>query len=245
MTQEAPKTALVTGASQGIGRAAVKRLTADGWSVLALARNQDALSDLSRETGCAVAPVDLAEAGAIKQFCDAQLAAGTRFGAIVNNAAVMGGAPMGQQTLAEWERFMAINVTAPWALVSGLLTALVPGASIINVGSVASVTGFANRTAYCASKHALAGLTKAMAAELAPKGIRANLLVLGTFETPGLSELAGDRLSEFAARQLLNRLGAPDEAADAIAFLASSASSFMTGSSMTVDGGMLIKGATT
>lgn len=237
--------ALVTGASKGIGRAVVSQLVADGWSVIAVARDAAGLKSLSDETGCRTEIVDLADPVALEAFCAGLRAEGARLGAIVNNAAIMGGAPMGQQSRADFQRFFDINVTAPWALVSALLPAMVDGASIINVGSVASVAGFANRTAYCASKHALAGLTKAMAIELAPRDIRANLLVLGTFETPGLVELAGSRLAEFESRQLLNRLGKPEEAARVVAFLVSSAGSFITGASIPVDGGMLVGSAST
>lgn len=234
---EPARTVVVTGASRGIGEAIARRLVDTGWRVLVLDREPVHLADV------ALFETDLGDPDAVMHACEAIVSRGEPIHAVVNNAAIQGGEPIGEQSLDDWQRFLDINVTAPWLLVKGLEQSLAGDASILNIGSVASVTGFANRAAYVASKHALLGLTRALAMEFAPRGIRVNLLCLGTFETPTLLELAGDRLPGFANRQLLGRLGQPDEAADAALFLLSAQASFITGSIMTVDGGMLVKGA--
>ena len=243
MSASPSRTAVVTGASRGIGRAIAGALASDGWTVWGVARDAESLAALAHETGVQTAVVDLEAPGEIERFFAGLAERGTGVDAVVNNAAIMGGAPIAEQAVGDWERFLKVNVTAPWLVIKYAKPLLAPGASIINVGSVASVSGYANRAAYCASKHALLGMTKALALELAP--VRVNLLCLGSFETPGLQTLAGDRdvHQAFGPRQLLGRLGKVEEAAAAALFLASAQSAFMTGSIMTVDGGMLVKGA--
>lgn len=238
--------AVVTGASRGIGRAIALRLAEDGWRVWALSRGgAEAPETDSRIASLAL---DVADTAAVARFFAARAKENIRLNVLVNNAAIQGGAPVEEQSQEEWQRFLDVNVTAPWLLAKHALPLLraAEGASIINIGSVASVAGFAERAAYCASKHALAGLTRALAVELAAARIRVNLLCLGTFDTPGLRALADETpggLAAFAKRQLLNRNGEAEEAAAACAFLASEESGFMTGSVMTVDGGMTSKGA--
>ncbi len=243
MSASIPRAVVVTGASRGIGRAIAGAFAAGGWSVWGLARDADDLGTLADETGAETAMVDLEKPEEIARFFDRLSERGIRLDAVVNNAAIMGGSPIEDQGLDSWERFLRINVTAPWLMIKHAKPLLAPDASIINIGSVASVNGYAKRAAYCASKHALLGMTKALALELAP--VRVNLLCLGSFETPGLTSLAGgqDVHQAFGPRQLLGRLGRVEEAAAAALFLASPQSAFMTGSTMTVDGGMLVKGA--
>lgn len=236
MRDSKQRLAVVTGASRGVGLAIAQRLLADGWRVATIDREPVDVA------GVRAFGADLGNPAEIETVCATLKADGVAIDGIVNNAAVQGGAPIGEQSLADWQRFLDINITAPWLLIKGLAPLLADQASIVNVGSVASVTGFTNRASYVASKHALLGLTRALAVEFAPR-IRVNLLCLGTFETPTLLDLAAERLPSFVQRQLLNRLGQPNEAASAAAFLLSPEASFVTGSIMTVDGGMLAKGA--
>lgn len=241
-----PKTVVVTGASRGIGRAIAATLADEGWLVRGLARGDGDFDGLAGHPRVTCARVDVAAEDQVRDFFAGLRAEGAKVDALVNNAGLQGGAPIGRQGLADWQRFFSVNVTGAWLMAKHALPLMPAGAAIVNVGSVASVAGFAERAAYCASKHALVGLTKALAAELAPAGVRVNILCLGSFDTPGLRELAqrrGAALADYAKRQLCGRLGDPDEASAACSFLLSDRNTFMNGALMAVDGGLLVKGA--
>ena len=243
------KCVIVTGASRGIGRAITEQLLTEGWQVWALARGKDGLEELKKSVNnnlLNIAEVDISKDQNIKQFFSKLLSLNLSVNALINNAAIQGGAAISSQSQEQWQKFFDINVTGAWSMIKNALPFFKKGSSIVNIGSVASVTGFANRSAYCASKHALNGLTKALALELAPQEIRVNLLCLGSFDTPMLRELAnesGRDLQYYADRQLTGQLGLPSEAASTCSFLVSNQSSFMTGSVVTLDGGLLIKNA--
>jgi len=244
MDDSQTRTVLVTGGARGIGAAIAKRLSAGGWSVISASRSVPAAAD--RIQGVRYVSLDVADESRVARFFGELEQRGTALQGLVNNAARQGGESIADQTCAEWQSYFDINVTGPWLTIKYALSLLSDGASVVNVGSAASVAGFPNRAAYTASKHALLGLTRAAASELAPRNIRVNHLTLGSFETPGLSDLAarnGGEIGDYANRQLLNRVGAPAEAAAACLFLLSGDASFITGTSMTVDGGLLTKGA--
>ncbi len=235
------QTALVTGGSQGIGAAISSRLARDGWQVIAVSRKPVKGGDGIRREA-----LDVADPNAVSALFGSLKAQGIRLDGLVNNAGIQGGQPIEEQTLEEWQRFLDVNVTGAWAVTRAALPLLSDAAAVVNVGSVASVQGFAGRAAYCASKHALLGLTRALAVELAPRGIRVNHLVLGSFDTPGLGALAaagGLGADAYSERQLLGRLGNAGEAAAACAFLMSEDAHFVTGTSLTVDGGFLLNAA--
>lgn len=242
--RELTPTALITGGSRGIGQAVAMQLVDAGWQVISVSRSGLGKNEAVKNIKHIVADVSVEKEvkSLFKQLTDQ----GVQLTALINNAAVQGGKPIEQQSLLEWQQIINLNLTAVWLMIKNALPLMQLGASIINIGSVAAVAGFANRAAYCASKHALLGLTKALACELAPRKIRVNHLCLGTFETPGLAGLASSNnrtIESYSSRQLLQRLGQPFEAADACVFLASDKASFITGSSMTIDGGLLAKGA--
>ena len=237
---ETPCIAVVTGTARGIGQAITERLAQDGRTVWAIdTTEQDPAS--ASISGIRNARVDVADPAAVRRFFAKRAEEGAAVDVLVNNAAIMGGAAIREQSLDQWQCFLDVNVTGAWLMIKHALPLFRKGGSIVNIGSVASVAGFAERAAYCAAKHALAGMTKALAAELARENIRVNLLCLGGFDTPGLRELAQRSGEDMAKRQLMQRLGTVEEAADACAFLASEQSAFMTGSIMSVDGGLLTK----
>ena len=239
----ATPTVLITGASKGIGRAIAEHLAVEGWQVIATSRRDPETPFASRQISHRIA--DVAREQDVRDLFRALSKASTRLTGLVNNAALQGGGPILEQDLAGWQAMLATNLTGAWLIVKYALPFLDDGASVVNVGSVASVAGFAGRSAYCASKHGLLGLTRALAVELAPCGIRVNHLCLGSFDTPGLqrvAETAGSTVADYADRQLLGRLGDPREAAEACAFLLSDRAGFITGTSLIADGGLLNKG---
>lgn len=228
---------VVTGAGRGIGRAVVERFLAEGARVAAIDLELPASAGNTGQLSWH--GFDIADEGAVATF----FAGRNRCDVLVNNAGIPGEGALAALTTAHWNRVFAVNVTAQMLMAQAAVPLMPTGASIVNLASVAAQLGFAERAAYCASKSAVLGLTRALAVELAGQ-VRVNCLCPGTIDTPWIARLAGDgadrdaRMAAMAGRQIIGRLGTPDEIAAAVAFLASSDASFITGSVIMADGGM-------
>jgi 3-oxoacyl-[acyl-carrier protein] reductase len=221
--------AIVTGAASGIGAATVKRLVADGAEVIAVDRaGVDVTADLATDAGVAAVVV----------------AAGDRLDILINNAGVCPAAPLAEIDDALWQSGLDVNVTAPFRLARALapLLAQSKAGRIINTGSILSSYGDAGLVAYSASKHAILGLTRALANELGPLGITVNCIQPGAIVT-GMTQPMFDSRPEsatyYAGRSALGRLGQPEDIADVFAFLASDDARFITGQGIMVDGGVM------
>lgn len=235
--------ALVTGAGRGLGVACAAALAQAGAAVTLVARSRDeieAVADSIRaEGGQAEALVlDVLDAQAVQRV----LAEAAPFDILVNNAGTNRPAPFLDVDMADYDAVMALNLRAAFvvaqAVARGLRDAGKPG-SIIHVSSQMGHVGGHNRTVYCASKHALEGLTKAMAIELGPLGIRVNTLCPTFIETPLTKPFFENEVfaRDVLSRIKLGRLGQIEEIMGAVVFLASDASSLMTGSAVMLDGG--------
>jgi 2-keto-3-deoxy-L-fuconate dehydrogenase len=237
------KFALLTASAQGIGRAVAEAFVAEGARVVATDVNEKALAGLE---GATKRGLDVTDGAAI-----AALAAELGPIDILFNCAgyVHAGTVLDCEDK-DWDRSFDINVKAMYRLIRATLPGMLAkgGGSIINVASVASsLKGVPNRFAYSASKAAVIGLTKSVAADYVAKGIRCNAICPGTVESPSLEErmkaLGGD-LDEvrraFTLRQPMGRMGRPDEIAQLAVYLASDESSFTTGATHVIDGGWLI-----
>jgi NAD(P)-dependent dehydrogenase (short-subunit alcohol dehydrogenase family) len=235
------KVALITGAAGGIGAATVQAFAATGWSVIGVDREKAALPG-----GARCIQTDVADPAALAGVFDDIGAAEGRLDALVNNAAVQICRPLVATSPEEWDRVMDTNVGAVYhavRLAHPLLKKA--GGAIVNVSSVHAVATSADIAAYAASKGAVLSLTRALAIELAPDGIRVNAVLPGAVDTPmlraGLSRghLGGkDALAALAGRTVIGRVGQPGEIAQAILFLADDGrSSFITGQPLVVDGG--------
>lgn len=246
----AGKVALVTGGASGIGRAAAVRLALGGASVVVADRDEvgghgtvDLIADLGGLAHfCAV---DVTEPGDITAMVDTAVTTYGRLDAAVNNAGMTGTyAPLGDQTLDDWNRTLAVNLTSVFLSMQAEIPAMLEagGGAIVNTSSGAGLMGFANLPAYVASKHGVVGLTKSVALEFARKGIRVNAVCPGSVRTPMLEGFTGGdegALQGMGTMQPIGRLGTPDEIGEAIAWLCSDAASFVTGVALPVDGGVM------
>jgi NAD(P)-dependent dehydrogenase (short-subunit alcohol dehydrogenase family) len=200
-----------------------------------------AVEALAAELGAAATPtyLDVRDEDAVA----AALADAGRLDVLVNVAGIGSTTNTPDTSLETWERVFAVNVTGTFLCCKHAIPALASsgGGTIVNVASVAGLVGLRNRAAYCASKGAVIAFTRALAIDHAADGIRVNAVCPGTIETPWVRRLvddAGESLDALRARQLLGRLGTPEEIADAILYLASEAAAFLTGTLLTVDGGL-------
>jgi 2-keto-3-deoxy-L-fuconate dehydrogenase len=244
----AGKTAFVTAAAQGIGRATALAFAAEGARVIATDINAAKVAEIGGPQ-IGTAALDVLDAGAIDR---AAREAGT-VDVLMNCAGFVHQGGLLDATEADWSFAFDLNARSMFrtirAFVPGMLA---KGAgSIINVASVASsIKGLPNRCVYGASKAAVIGLTKAVAADFVTKGVRCNAICPGTIQTPSLDEriaanaaAAGSveaARATFIARQAMGRLGTPEEIAALAVYLASDDSTFMTGQALIIDGGLIL-----
>lgn len=235
--------ALVTGASRGIGFAAAAALAQAGAAVTLLSRSQDELDqacDRIRQSGgnCESLVLDVTDTDAVRT----QLGQRGPFQILVNNAGMNRPKPLVQLADEDIDAVLDLNVKAVFhvtrVVAKGLLDAGQRG-SIIHISSQMGHVGSANRTIYCASKHAIEGMSKALAWELGPAGIRVNTICPTFIETEMTAAMFDDPAFRawVVGKIALGRLGRPEEIMGAIVFLASEAASLMTGSALMLDGG--------
>lgn len=241
------RAALVTGAGRGLGRSIADALANAGAEVWLLARSSGELEQAAeaiRATGGRAVPVacDVTESGAVARVIGDM----PELDVLVNNAGTNIPEPFVDVSEAHLDRLLDLNVRAAFLVAQAGARKMLAhadrrarGGAIINMSSQMGHVGAVNRSVYCLTKHALEGLTKAMALELAPHGIRVNSLAPTFIETPLTTPMfAQPEFSKWVHDRIpLGRLGTPDEVASAALFLASPASSLVTGTSLVVDGG--------
>lgn len=233
------KVAVVTGAARGIGLATTTRLLREGWAVVAVDRSD--LDDVLSLPG-QVLPImcDLVDPATPDDIMRRTIERFGGLGLLVNNAGISGAKPVDETDDDNLARIMEVNFTVPFRMSRAALHVMKAGASIVQVASVVNFRATPSTSAYTASKAALSGLTRQMAAEYGPKGIRCNAVAPGLVET----NLTADKLrSDPKFRRIWidgtpwHRLGRPGDIAAAIAFLASSDAAFINGHTLVVDGG--------
>ena len=236
--------ALVTGASRGIGRAIAQRLAAQGALVVAAARGENAKAvagEISAGGGKAESvSLDVTEPDAAAQFVAAALERHGRIDVLVNNAGITRDQLLLRMKPDDWDAVIATNLTAAFALTQAALKPMIKqrAGRIICISSVVGQSGNAGQANYAASKAGLIGFAKAVALEVASRGITVNVVAPGMIETDMTRALTGSAREEWASRIPLRRLGTPDDIASAVCFLASSDSSWITGECIKVEGGV-------
>ncbi len=248
------RVALITGASSGIGRATARTFAAKGATVVLAARRQHELASLVTEIevqgGEATAiKTDVSAAQDVEQMVDHAIEAFGRLDYAVNNAGIEGQwAGITDLAEDEWDRVLDINLKGTFLCMKYEARAMRDcghGGAIVNIGSVNSFLGFPTGSAYVTSKHGLIGLTTSVSAELAPQGIRVNLVCPGFIDTPmhrRARKIVGDELYDkgLLPNVHLRRVGRPEEIARSVVFLCSDEASYITGTTLTPDGGFTL-----
>lgn len=245
MSTLAGRIALVTGASQGIGRACALELARTGASVALAARNIDKLAEVAAEVTAAGGTahpfaLDISSEESIKECAKAVLA---HFGAVnilVNNAGITRDILALRMKRKDWDDVLMTNLTGAFLLTQALMSSMVKArwGRIINITSVVGETGQAGQANYAASKAGMIGLTKSLARELASRSITVNAIAPGYIETAMTAILTEDQKTAMTQHIPLGRVGSDTDIAHAVVFLASEQASYITGHTLDVNGGM-------
>jgi 3-oxoacyl-[acyl-carrier protein] reductase len=238
------KVALVTGASRGIGRAIACTLAAQGATVVAAARGDHAnevvaaLAAMGQRAEAAT--LDVTDAAAVEQLPSDIVQRHGRIDIVVSNAGISRDQLLMRMKRADWDAVIGTNLTATFSLAQAAMRPMLKqrGGRIIAIGSVVGQTGNAGQSSYAASKAGLIGFAKALAREVATRGITVNVVAPGLIDTDMTRAMAEKAQIDWAAQIPLGRPGTPDDVAAAVCFLASDEAAYITGHVLAVNGGM-------
>jgi 3-oxoacyl-[acyl-carrier protein] reductase len=236
------KTALVTGASQGIGEAIVRLLAQQGARVVLAARSREKLEALAAEIGGHPLVLDVSQPetfGAALKSLPEDFAA---IDVLVNNAGITADNLLARMSLEDWDRVLRTNLTGAFALSKEVLRGMMKKrwGRIVNVGSVVGLMGNAGQANYAAAKAGLVGLTKSLARELGSRNITVNVVAPGYVVTAMTDKLPEQAREELVGQIALKRLGTVDDIAAAVLYLASEEGGYVTGQALNVSGGLYI-----
>jgi 2-dehydro-3-deoxy-D-gluconate 5-dehydrogenase len=237
------KTAIITGASRGLGRAAATALSGAGAKVVLVGRDGAALEETKRLLSgeAMIVEADVTSASDLEATIAATKAQFGSIDILVNNAGIIRRSPAMEYSIEDWDAVIETNLTAvfEWSQACAREMASSGGGKIINIASLLSFSGGMNVVAYAAAKGGVAQMTKAMANEFTKLGINVNAIAPGYFETDATAGVRQnpERMTQLLSRIPAGRFGMPDELAGAFIFLASHASDYMSGHILTVDGG--------
>jgi 3-oxoacyl-[acyl-carrier protein] reductase len=238
------KIAIVTGASRGIGRAIATMMAAQGATVVAAARGDNAAGTVAEITGAGgkaeAASADVSDAAAVEALVSGAMQRHGRIDILVNNAGITRDQLMLRMKRADWDAVLATNLTAAFALTQAVLKPMIRqrGGRIVCISSVVGQGGNAGQANYAASKAGLIGFAKAVAQEVASRNITVNVVSPGLIETDMTRAITAEAHGDWAAKIPLQRLGTPADVAAAVCFLASDEAAYITGQVLAVNGGM-------
>lgn len=244
MAQLDSRTALITGAAQGIGRAIADAFAAEGAALMLVDRNEAPLNELAdrlRADGvkCVTAAADVTDPDAVEAFVQEALTALGGLDILVNNAGICPTAPVVEMTLEEWRQVIETDLTSVFLCTRAVLPSMIAQGSgrVINVGSQLATKGADLMAHYCAAKSGVHGFTRAVAREVAAHNITVNVIAPGPTDTPLLRADPEDWLERKRAEMPLGRFATPEEIAPTAVLLASDGGAFYTGATLNVSGG--------
>ncbi len=245
MSENQKKVAIVTGGAQGIGREIVRGLLTDGMTVVAVDMNSEALDELPGELGdpgdaLETRVQDVTDGDGFGALVDDVVEKHGRIDVLVNNAGITRDGLLMRMSDEDWARVLKVNLTSAVVGSRAVCKYMVRqrGGSILNMASFSGLEGNRGQANYAASKAGMIGLTKSTAKELAGKSVRANAVAPGFIQTP-MTDVLPQQAKDMAMDQIpMKRFGQPQDIANAVRFLASDASAYITGQVLSVDGGM-------
>jgi 3-oxoacyl-[acyl-carrier protein] reductase len=236
------KAALVTGASGGIGSAIARTLHAQGATVVVSGTRRAALDDLAAGLGARafVCPADLSDAAQADALIEAAESAAGPLWALVNNAGLTRDMLALRMSDADWQAVLEVDLSAPFRLARASLRGMLRrrAGRIVNISSIVGATGNSGQANYAAAKAGLIGMTKALAQEVASRGVTVNAVAPGFVTTPMTERLPEQQRARLIDSIPLGRIGKPEDVAAAVAYLASQEAGWVTGATLHVNGGM-------
>ena len=241
------KIAIVTGASQGIGKIIAFELAKSGAHVACISRNKKAIESIVDEItingGQASSfPCDISDSDTLSEIITEIIKENSRIDILVNNAGITKDSLLMRMSIEQWDDVINTNLKGAFHCTKAVVRYMMKNkfGRIINITSIVGLTGNAGQANYAASKAGLIGMTKSIAKEVASRGITANCIAPGWIETSMTEKLSGEVKNEFLSHIPVGRIGSPDDIANAVIFLASDEAGYITGQTITVDGGRII-----
>ena len=241
------KIAIVTGASQGIGKIIAFELAKSGAHVVCISRNKKAIESIVEEItingGQASSfPCDISDSDTLSEIITEIIKENSRIDILVNNAGITKDSLLIRMSIEQWDDVINTNLKGAFHCTKAVMRYMMKNkfGRIINITSIVGLTGNAGQANYAASKAGLIGMTKSIAKEVASRGITANCIAPGWIETSMTEKLSEEVKSEFLSHIPVGRIGSPDDIANAVIFLASDEAGYITGQTITVDGGRII-----
>ena len=241
------KIAIVTGASQGIGKIIAFELAKSGAHVACISRNKKAIESIVDEItingGQASSfPCDISDSDTLSEIITEIIKENSRIDILVNNAGITKDSLLMRMSIEQWDDVINTNLKGAFHCTKAVVRYMMKNkfGRIINITSIVGLTGNAGQANYAASKAGLIGMTKSIAKEMASRGITANCIAPGWIETSMTDKLSGEVKNEFLSHIPVGRIGSPDDIANAVIFLASDEAGYITGQTITVDGGRII-----